>query len=163
VGPQVRNLFIDDMLTTIFKAMRKRLGTRFVWCQLTPMRISGKKTTRNWLRTCCHCTMSQTWLRYVLKDTHASFPFGFLPQQLQHGYWRARWTLSSGNCNDGKKVSGKVAHFYVGWLLLDARQKCPWAATQATGKAKSQVEAAFYRYMCDVHISEICNKRLRIS
>jgi hypothetical protein len=29
--------------------------------------------------------MSQTWLQYVLKDTHASFPLGFLPRQLRHG------------------------------------------------------------------------------
>jgi len=28
--------------------------------------------------------------------------------------------------------------------LLDAPQKCSWAATQATGKAKSQDEADFY-------------------
>jgi len=52
-----------------------------------------------------------------------------------------------------RKVSGKVVHFYVGLLLLDTRQKRSWAATQATGKAKSQVEADFYRYMSDVHSS----------
>jgi hypothetical protein len=63
------------------------------------------------------------------------------------------WTFSSGNCNDWETISGKVVHYHVGWLQLDGRQKCSWAATQATGKAKSQVEAVFYRYMFDVHIS----------
>ena len=29
--------------------------------------------------------LSQTWLQYVLNDTHASFPLGFLPRQLRHG------------------------------------------------------------------------------
>jgi len=46
-----------------------------------------------------------------------------------------------------------MVRFHVGWLLFDDRQKCSWAATQETGKAKSQVEADFYRYMSDVHIS----------
>jgi len=32
--------------------------------------------------TCCHCIT--TWLQYVLKDKHASFPLGFLPRQLRH-------------------------------------------------------------------------------
>jgi len=53
--------------------------------------------------------------------------------------------FSSGNHNDGETISGKVVHFHFGWLLLDARQKCSWAATQATGKAKLQVQTDFYR------------------
>ena len=32
-----------------------------------------------------HVSVSQTWLRYVLKDIHASFPLAFLPRQLWHG------------------------------------------------------------------------------
>ena len=34
----------------------KKLGTCFVWCQLTSSGISGQKTTRNWLRTCHRIT-----------------------------------------------------------------------------------------------------------
>jgi len=34
-------------LTTYFRVTRKNLGTRFVWCQLTSLGISGQKTTRN--------------------------------------------------------------------------------------------------------------------
>jgi len=33
--------------TTYFRATRKKLGTHFVWCQLTSSGISGQKTTRN--------------------------------------------------------------------------------------------------------------------
>jgi hypothetical protein len=33
--------------TTYTRATRKKLGTRFVWCQLTSSGISGQKTTRN--------------------------------------------------------------------------------------------------------------------
>jgi hypothetical protein len=50
VGPQIRKLFSDDM----FRVTRKKLGTRFVWCQLTSSGISGRKTTRKRL-TCFHC------------------------------------------------------------------------------------------------------------
>ena len=41
--------------TTYFSVTRKTLGTRFAWCHLTSSWISGQKTTRNWLRTYCHC------------------------------------------------------------------------------------------------------------
>ena len=61
--------------------------------------------------------------------------------------------FSSGNYNDGEAISGEVVHFHDGRLLLDARQKYSWAATQATGKSKSQVEAHLCRDMSDVHIS----------
>ena len=37
--------------------------------------------------------VSQTWLKYVLKDIHASFSLGFLLRQLWHGSWRARWNF----------------------------------------------------------------------
>jgi len=33
--------------TTYFRVTRKKLGTRFVWCQLTSSGISGQKTARN--------------------------------------------------------------------------------------------------------------------
>jgi hypothetical protein len=33
--------------TTYFRVTRKKLGTRFVWCQLTSSGISEQKTTRN--------------------------------------------------------------------------------------------------------------------
>jgi len=33
--------------TTYFRVTRKKLGTRFVWCQLTSSGMSGHKTTRN--------------------------------------------------------------------------------------------------------------------
>jgi hypothetical protein len=52
-----------------------------------------------------------------------------------------------------EKRSGKVVYFHIGWLLLGDRQKFSRATTQATGKAKSQVEAEIYRYMSDVHIA----------
>jgi hypothetical protein len=32
-----------------------------------------------------HVIVSQNWLKYVLKDTHSSFPLGFVPRQLRNG------------------------------------------------------------------------------
>ena len=65
-----------------------------------------------------------------------------------------------GNCKDGETISGKVVHFHVGWLVLDARQKCSWAATQVTGKAKSQEEADFFvNCLMDIflkYIKKVC-------
>lgn len=55
VGPQIRQLFRDEMFDNLLQGDEKKLGTRFVWCQLTSSGMSGQKTTRNWLRSCCLC------------------------------------------------------------------------------------------------------------
>jgi hypothetical protein len=48
VGPQIRKLFRDDMFNNLLQDdEKKKVGTRFVWCQLTSWGISGQKTTRN--------------------------------------------------------------------------------------------------------------------
>ena len=82
---------------------------------------------------------------HMLHSRLEFFPYNCGVVSDEHGE-----TLISGNCNNAEKLSGKVVHFRVRWLLLGARKKCIWAAAQATGKAKSQLEADFYRYVSDV-------------
>jgi hypothetical protein len=45
----LRSASFSEMIcsTTYFRVTREKLGTRFVWCQLTSSGISGQKTTRN--------------------------------------------------------------------------------------------------------------------
>ena len=66
--------------TTYFRVTRKKLGTRFVWCQLTSSGISVQKTRIDRGRV----IVSQTWLQYVLKEIPISFSLGFLPRKLWH-------------------------------------------------------------------------------
>ena len=47
VGSQIRKLFRDDMFNSLLQGDEKKLGTRFIWCQLTSSGISGQKTTSN--------------------------------------------------------------------------------------------------------------------
>jgi hypothetical protein len=47
VGPQIHRLFRDDMFNNLLQDDKKKLGARFVWCQLTSSGISCQKTTRN--------------------------------------------------------------------------------------------------------------------
>jgi hypothetical protein len=47
VGSQICKLLRDDMFNNLLHGDEKKLGTHFVWCQLTSLGISGQKTTRN--------------------------------------------------------------------------------------------------------------------
>jgi hypothetical protein len=47
VGPQIRKPFRDDIFNNLLQGDERKLGARFVWCQLTSSGISEQKTTRN--------------------------------------------------------------------------------------------------------------------
>jgi hypothetical protein len=70
VGPQIHKLFRDDMFNNLLQGDEKKAWDAF------------RLVSTNFLS---HVSVSQTWLRYVLKDIHASFPLAFLPRQLWHG------------------------------------------------------------------------------
>jgi len=81
VGPQIRKLFRDGMFNNLLKGDEKKAWDAF---RLVSTNFLGNIRVKNYkeLRA-CHCIT--TWLQYVLKDTHTSFPLGFLPRQLRHG------------------------------------------------------------------------------
>jgi len=47
MGPQIRKLFRDDIFNSLLQGGEKKLGTRFVWCQLNSSGLSGQKITGN--------------------------------------------------------------------------------------------------------------------
>ena len=103
--PQIRKLFRDDMFNNLLKGDEKKAWEAFrpvLTNFLGNIRVENYKELIEDILTLYHklgCNMSlkihmlhshfdiisQTWLQYVLKDTHASFPLGFLPQQLRRG------------------------------------------------------------------------------
>jgi len=151
VDPQIRKLFRDVMFKTLLQCDEKKAWDAFRLVStnfLVNIRAEIYKELMEDMLSLYHklcCNMS---LRiHVFISTWISSP--------TTAAWFVMSTVkfSWGNCKDRETISGKVVHVHVGWLLLDARQICSWAAKQATGKAKSQFEADFYRYMSDVHIS----------
>ena len=151
MGPKIRKLFRDVMFKNLLQDDEKKAWDAF---RLVSTNFLGNIRAENhkeliedmlslYQKLCCNVSLRI----HMLHSTWISSPT--TAAWLVNGMLKFSWV----NCNDGEKISGKVVHFHVGWLLLDVCQKCSWAATQATGKTKSQVEADFYRYMSDVHIS----------
>jgi len=148
VGPQFSKLFRDDMFDCLLQGDEKKAWDTF---RLISANFLGIFKAENYkeliegmllLYHNLGCDMS---LKIHMLHSHLDF----LPTT------RACLVMStvnfpSGNWDDGESISRKVFQLHVGWLLFDARQKCSWAATQTTDKAKLQAEVDFYRHMFDV-------------
>ena len=151
MGPQIRKLFRDDMFNNLLQGDEKKSWDAF---RLVSTNFLGNIRAENYKEL-----IEDMLSLYHKLGCNMSLMIHMLHSHLDFISTTAAWLVmstvnfSSGNSKDGETISRKVVHFHVGWLLFDACQKCSWAATQATSKEKSQVEADFYHYVSDVHIS----------
>jgi hypothetical protein len=76
VGPQIRKLFRDGMFNNLHHGDEKKAWDAF---RLVSTNFLGNIRAENY-KELVEDIVPQTWLQYVLKDTHASFPLGFVPR-----------------------------------------------------------------------------------
>jgi hypothetical protein len=84
VGPQIRKLFRDDMSNNPLQGDEKKSWDAF---RVVSTNFIGNIRAENYkeLIEDMLSLYHKLGLQHVLKDTHASFPLGFLPRQLRHG------------------------------------------------------------------------------
>jgi hypothetical protein len=144
VGPQIRKLFRDDTFDNLLQGDENKVWDAFC---LVSTNFLGNIRAENYkglikdmsLYHKLGCNMSLKI--HVLHSLLDCFPDNCGMVSDEHGE-RFHQEIATTE----KRYQGK-------WSTSMLADYCWTLARNATGKAKSQLEADFYRYMSDVHIS----------
>ena len=83
MDPQIRKLFRDVMFDSLLQGDKKKAWVTF---RLVPTNFFGNIRAEKYKQLIEDMlSLYHILLQYVLKDTHATFPLGFLPTQLRRG------------------------------------------------------------------------------